>query len=50
MILYRAWIQNKTVIHRTYWGGSEDAETIKVKNEILAKFPDETYPFEMQVS
>jgi len=49
MILYRAWIQNKTVIHRTYWGGSEDAETIKVKNEILAKFPDETYPFEMQV-
>ena len=49
MILYRAWIQNKTVIHRTYWGGSEDAETIKVKNEILAKFPDETYPYEMQV-
>ena len=49
LILYRAWIQNKTVIHRTYWGGSNDSEQIKIKNEILAKFPNETYPYEPNV-
>ena len=49
MILYRAWIQNKAVVHRTYWAGSEDAETIKVKNEILKVFPDETFPHPVNV-
>ena len=48
-ILYRAWIQNKAVVHRTYWAGSEDAETVKIKNEILAKFPNETWPYEPNV-
>ena len=48
-ILYRAWIQNKAVVHRTYWAGSEDSETVKIKNEILAKFPNETWPFEPNV-
>lgn len=49
MILYRAWIQNKKVVHRTYWAGSDDTETTKIKNEILAKFPDETWPWEPNV-
>ena len=49
MILYRTWIQNKTVVHRTYWAGSEDDETKKVKDEILKVFPDETFPFPMYV-
>ena len=49
MILYRAWIQNKAVVHRTYWAGSEDSETIKVKNEILKVFPNETFPHAINV-
>jgi hypothetical protein len=49
VILYRAWIQNKAVVHRTYWAGSEDSETIKVKNEILKVFPNETFPHPINV-
>tara|TARA_Y100000004_G_scaffold154680_1_gene178907 strand:+ start:990 stop:1817 length:828 start_codon:yes stop_codon:yes gene_type:complete len=49
LVLYRAWIQNKKVVHRTYWAGSDDAETTKIKNEILAKFPNETWPWEPNV-
>tara|TARA_Y100000361_G_scaffold145716_1_gene155262 strand:- start:7970 stop:8797 length:828 start_codon:yes stop_codon:yes gene_type:complete len=47
--LYRAWIKNKKVVHRTYWGGSDDAETKAVLNEIKGKFPKETYAFPIVV-
>ena len=37
-ILFRTWVQNKKVVHRNYFAGSEDPETVKVKNEILKNF------------
>ena len=48
-ILFRTWVQNKKVVHRNYFAGSEDPETVKVKNEILKKFPGEEYPYPMQI-
>jgi hypothetical protein len=42
-VLYRAWIQNKAVVHRNYWAGSDDDETKKVLAEIEKKFPGETF-------
>ena len=36
-VLYRAWIQNKAVVHRTYWAGTDDDEVKKIKAEIAKK-------------
>lgn len=44
IILYRAFIRDKKVYNRVYWGGSDDPETIKVFNEIKGKFPNEKLP------
>jgi len=43
LVLYRVWIQNKKVVHRNYWAGSDDDETKKVLAEIDKKFPGETF-------
>ena len=48
-VLYRAWIQNKAVVHRTYWAGTDDDEVKKIKAEIAKKFPGETWPHEPNV-
>lgn len=48
-VLYRAWIKNKTVVHRTYWAGTDDDEVKKIKAEIEKKFPGETWPHEPNV-
>tara|TARA_R100001480_G_scaffold22622_1_gene32689 strand:+ start:235 stop:1062 length:828 start_codon:yes stop_codon:yes gene_type:complete len=49
LVLYRAWIQNKKVVHRNYWAGSDDDETKKVLAEIAKKFPNETWPHDPNV-
>ena len=45
----RIWVRNKKVEHRTYLAGTDDAESIKIKNEILKVFPDEVYPFPFNI-
>ena len=43
MILFRAFIDNKKVVNRVYWAGSEDAETIAVKKRVTDVFTSETF-------
>ena len=45
MFLYRAYIDNKKVVNRVYWAGSDDDETVKVKKQVTDVFTDETFPF-----
>jgi len=47
--LYRIWVRNKKVEHRTYLAGTKDAESVKIKNEILKVFPDEVYPWDFNI-
>jgi len=44
IILYRAFIRDKKVYNRVYWGGTDDSETTKVYDEIKGKFSDEELP------
>lgn len=47
MILYRVYIKEKKVINRAYWfdSATESADMKREKDKILAKFPDETWPW-----
>ena len=38
MFLYRAYIDNKKVVNRVYWAGSDDDETVKVKKQVTDVF------------
>ncbi len=49
MVLYRAFIDNKKVVNRVYWAGSDDDETVKVKKQVTDVFTDETFPFPVNV-
>lgn len=46
MILYRVFIENKKVINRVYWGGTQDTETKNVINQIKGKFPNEKWAWD----
>ena len=47
-ICMRAYINNKKVTNRVYFAGSEDAEVVKIKNQVTNVFPDETFPYDVQ--
>jgi len=49
VILFRAFIDNKKVVNRVYWAGSEDAETIAVKKRVTDVFTSETFPFPIMI-
>jgi hypothetical protein len=49
VILFRAFIDNKKVVNRVYWAGSEDAETIAVKKRVTDVFTSETFPFPVNI-
>ena len=49
MHLYRVYIDNKKVVNRVYWAGSEDDETVKVKKQVTDVFTDETFPFPVNI-
>ena len=49
MVLYRVFIDNKKVVNRVYWAGSDDDETVKVKKQVTDVFTDETFPFPVNI-
>ena len=49
MYLFRAYIENKKVINRAYWGNPDDTEIVKLKKQITDKFSGETFPFEVNM-
>ena len=48
LVCMRAYIDNKKVTNRVYFGGSDDDEVTKIKKQVTDVFTSETFPYSVQ--